>query len=761
MKSKIYFSILLFLISICTFSQVRPDIYSFSSTQRTQLVNAMMDYIDEEIVQQHCDYLSQSGVSGLDIHSDFDFLPFHRLYLEGMEDYLLEQGLSQYVPLPKWDPSICTPSEFQIVDPDCANITCQFGSSGTCTGQNNWCPGVSLPFFLSTNIQSGSNNDICDWPFLPTTPGVSNSNGLSRVIEGQSPNPVNSTYHNSVHNIMGSQGGVMGNFRSPAAPIFWLWHAYVDDVWKSWECNCSQSTTLPYDLYMKDNDYVMQSERDRGEEPTIDDGPMWVSKDIWVRQTNDGLTNHTHQNPEYSTQDPNYVYVQIRNRGCVANTAGETLEVYWAKAATALEWPDYWDGTVGIPSAPGTDLSGLVGTVSLPSIEPGDSYIAELPWVVPDPDDYVGLGSDPVFWADQPHHFCLAAKFESQDDPLVVNTTSMYDFTQGNNNVVWKNISIVDLDPNNIAPPGGGWDDIKIKPGGNILVGDATGDGGTYDLEFTIPDHIQGNAITEEAEIRVKLDEPLWNIWEANGFQGENVGKLRRENHEIIIIAEKAVIKNLPFAAHERYLVNVRFNFLTEELTGQEFFEYDVNQKESATGKLVGGERYELHVPVRELFFADAGPDKEILRGEFTDINAYEVAEEASYKWYSPEGKLLFEGKDISVSPEITTQYRLEVMAERDGAVDYDEVTVSVKPYYISTIAPNPVQDNMQVNYMAEGASSAYLMITQPYGNTYNQILDTQATTQNINTSQWSTGYYVVVLVCDGEAMDSKNIIVE
>src|SRR5690606_40022579 len=65
-------------------------------------------------------------------------------------------------------------------------------------------------------------------------------------------------------------------------------------------------------------------------------------------------------------------------------------------------------------------------------------------------------------------------------------------------NVVWKNISIVDLDPNNIAPPGGGWDDIKIKPGANILVGDATGEGGTYDLEFTVPDHIQGNAVTED-----------------------------------------------------------------------------------------------------------------------------------------------------------------------------------------------------------------------------------------------------------------------
>src|SRR5690606_5135371 len=669
------------------------------------------------------------------------------------------------VPLPKWTGLQIPPDEFRTAGSNGDGGSPSWGST-TCANAPNNCSqaplsewqshSVSLPPYLTLSPSSG--NNLCDWDFVPAiftqVDDESGANGLSRNIE--------SPWHNNGHTGFGQ--GVMLNFRSPAAAIFWLWHAAVDDKWKEWECNCTSNTTNttnPVDLYMKDNDFVVSHLRDRGEEPTIDDGPMWVSKDIWVRQTNDGLTNHTHQNPEYSTQDPNYVYVQIRNRGCVASTAGEILEVYWAKAGTALEWDDYWDGTVGIPSAPNTDLSGLVGTVTLPSIEPGDSYIAELPWIVPNPDDYVGLGSDPVFWADQPHHFCLAAKFESQDDPLVVNTTSMYDFTQGNNNVVWKNISIVDLDPNNIAPPGGGWDDIKIKPGANILVGDATGDGGTYDLEFTVPDHIQGNAVTEEAEIRVKLDKPLWDIWKANGFQGENVGKLRRENQEIIITAEKAVIKNLPFAAHERYLVNVRFNFLTEELTGQEFFEYDVNQKESSTGKLVGGERYELHVPVRELFFADAGPDKESLKGESTDLNAYEVGEEANVTWCSPEGKFLLGGRDITVSPDITPQYKLEGMGERDGAVDYDEVTVSVKPYYISTIAPTPVQDNMQVNYLAEGASSAYLMITQPYGNTYNQILDTQQTTQNINTSQWSTGYYVVVLVCDGEAMDSKNIIVE
>lgn len=761
MKLKLYSFIVICLFGFNSFSQIRPDIYSFTSAQRSELADLIIDFVDTDILQMHCDYSTLMNDNNYDIHDDFNFLPFHRMYLEKLEDWLLEQGYPQYVPLPKWTGFQNPPDEFRTagpngdgVSPYCGTTSCADAQFGTCAQaplsvwQNHT---VTMPQYITLSPSSG--NSLCDWNFTPAVftqvNDESGSNGLSRKIE--------TPWHNSGHTGFGNS--VMTNFKSPAAAVFWIWHAAVDDKWKEWECNCPQSTTLPYDLYMKDNDRVVSHYRDRGEEPNQDPGAMWISKDIWVRQQNDGLSNHNHENPEYSAQDPNFVYVQIRNRGCVASPAGETLELYWAKAATALAWPNYWNGS--IQTSNGTDISGLVGTVTLPAIGPGESFIAEFPWMVPNPNDYVGLGSDPVFWADQPHHFCLSAKFESSNDPLIVSTTSMQDFTKQNNNVAWKNISVVDLDPNNIAGDGTTWEDIKIKPGANILVGDATGNGGVYDLQFTIPDIIKGNPITDEAEIRVKLDTPLWIKWQNTNFQGIKVDKLRPNEHEIIISEGNAVIKNIPFAPNERFLVNVRFNFLTKELSGQEFFEYDVNQLDANTGAIIGGERFEVHVPVRDLFFADAGPDQEILMGKSAQLNAFEINEEVSYKWFSPDGKLLFTGKDITVSPQITTEYKLEVMAKLDGAVDYDDVTVKIKPYSITSVAPNPVKDYMQIQYMTQGASSAYLMITAPYGNTYNQILDPNQTTQTINTSQWSRGYYVVVLVCNGENMDTVNLLVE
>ncbi len=38
--------------------------------------------------------------------------------------------------------------------------------------------------------------------------------------------------HGSVHNVI---GGVMRTFRSPAAPIFWPWHSFIDDIWWTWQ----------------------------------------------------------------------------------------------------------------------------------------------------------------------------------------------------------------------------------------------------------------------------------------------------------------------------------------------------------------------------------------------------------------------------------------------------------------------------------------------------------------------------------------------
>lgn len=129
----------------------------------------------------HCDYTTIMNDAGYDIHDDFNFLPFHRLYLEKLEDWLLEQGYPQYVPLPKWTGLVPPPLEFRTagpngdgISPACGTTSCANAPSpsnpNTCAQaslsvwQNHT---VAMPPFLTLNPSSG--NNLCDWDLIPAT----------------------------------------------------------------------------------------------------------------------------------------------------------------------------------------------------------------------------------------------------------------------------------------------------------------------------------------------------------------------------------------------------------------------------------------------------------------------------------------------------------------------------------------------------------------------------------------------------------------
>lgn len=383
-------------------------------------------------------------ITGGGIHSHFDFLPFHRTYIEKMEDYLLSKGSAYhiFVPLPKWDPCTWTPPEFQVFDPDCDTFFCDMAPVPTCGNPTNWNPisvnsDVVLPYYLSLPVQSGNYNDLCDWdmyPVHPTDPtsGFPCCNSLSGAIGTVAPvliaPPISipQVWHYAVH---ANMGGAMSGMRSSIAPIFWLFHAYVDDVWKTWECNCNKSRLDgKFDLYMKDSYDEVKSERDRGEEPNIDNGSMWESEDIWVRHSNDGLTNREHQNPVYILGKKYYVYVQVRNRGCVPNSpaaGGQTLDLRWSKGGTSLGWPNYWNGSITTPALMGN----LIAAKPIPPVQPGASVILEFEWFPPNPANYTTA----------PHHFHLLARIESVQDKMAFpEGGNVIQNIRNNNNIVGK-----------------------------------------------------------------------------------------------------------------------------------------------------------------------------------------------------------------------------------------------------------------------------------------------------------------------------------
>ena len=495
------------------------------------------------------------------------------------------------------------------------------------------------------------------------------------------------------------------------------------------------STTL--DLYVKD------SQEDIGAEPNTVTQYMWTSNDIWVRNYNDnGLT---HQNPDYSANgNPNFVRVRVINKSCVTSSGNEQLKLYWAKAATDLSWPNHWDGSIEINNIP---FGGEVGTLNIPVLQPGEETIVTFPWNVPNPDDYNNINSEP--W-----HFCLLARIVASNDPMTFpETWDVNANTRNNNNIAWKNVTVVDVLPNNIVNPGG-------NIGGVIAVGNPFDHPRTFFLEMIKEDIETGKAIYEEAEVGVKMDDILYQAWERGGKEAQLLDETLDEKRRIVK-GNNVILDNLLFEPKERGTLYLSFNFLTKELTEKSNYRYHVIQRDAVTGNIIGGETYEINKPYRTPFEAIAD-DKEVDLNQAITISAEDINEPAVYNWYDSEGNLIYQGKDLEIANAVAEKYKLEVISTLDGFKDYKEVEVKLKPSSLETIAPNPANNNVVVSYKLNGASSAYLMVIGYYGSngtSNNYVLDVSSNQINLNISNYQNGFYTVALVVNGEIIDAKTLI--
>lgn len=438
----------------------------------------------------------------------------------------------------------------------------------------------------------------------------------------------------------------------------------------------------------------------------------------------------------------------------MASSGNEKLKLYWAKASTAMAWPNHWNGSMSVG---GQSLGDFVDEVSLPVIEPGDAHIAVFTWNAPNPANYAGLSSDPIFWAEEPHHFCLLSRIEAINDPMsAIETVNLGDNVLKNNNISWKNLTIVDLDPTNLVSGG------EIKNGGSVLVGNVEDTETAYDFVFKTPEYFLGNTILSEAEIYLKLDVSLYLKWEEGGFLGEGIDIVESDEQLIQITSEPATIKGISLGVDDYLLMHLSFNFLTQDVTNQNKYVYSVTQNYVSNNDLVGGEIFEVYKSHRALFYANAGADVEINKFENTLLSAHIISEDATYNWFNEAGELIHTGVDDQLAPLLSEEFTLEVIADLDGFKDYDEVNVNVKTSFITDVHPNPTNSSSQVTvqYYAGDANYSQILLVPLFGGaTIQYYLDTQETEILLDVSSLSLGQYAIVLKCDGVITDYSNFI--
>jgi hypothetical protein len=163
-------------------------------------------------------------------------------------------------------------------------------------------------------------------------------------------------------------------------------------------------------------------------------------------------------------------------------------------------------------------------------------------------------------------------------------------------------------------------------------------------------------------------------------------------------------------------------------------------------------------------FQAEASSDDEsIVIGDSTLISVSDIGESAEYLWYDINGDSIGSGTSIYVHPEQFENYTVVVQTQNDKFRDYDNVEVEVNQGKIISVSPNPVNDNLTLNYVVAPTSNSYVSITNTISanqvNTY--LISPYLFSANLDVSSLPTGIYAVTLYVNGVAVDncllSKN----
>lgn len=330
-------------------------------------------------------------------------------------------------------------------------------------------------------------------------------------------------------------------------------------------------TLASADLYMKDQS------SDAGVEPNPSSAAYYQTPDIWVRNANDGGT--VHENPEYG--QTNYVYVKVRNRGYLSSAAtGNNLKVYWAKASTGLSWTYPWTGASYNCSGTPLSIGGQIGTQVIGSISSGGSTTLIFAWQPPKPDDFI-----PCFGSDA-SHFCLLARIEtSSTSPYGMTfpeTTNLGNNVKNNNNIVWKNISIVNVLPDALMVR-----TSVLITGAKLLARKFT----VTDITFKATVARDGGNIFDAANVEIDLGNFTKAWLEKSGkVEGGEITRDEKGNTVIKLTSTSARIYGVPIGSTEVGSITAVIR-QTKFMAGKSYL-FDLQQYD---GKLMlGGEQFDV-----------------------------------------------------------------------------------------------------------------------------------------------------------------------
>lgn len=315
------------------------------------------------------------------------------------------------------------------------------------------------------------------------------------------------------------------------------------------------STANTWDLTLRDSYMDMLDEPNSQMNLDPRENNLMKSPDLWNRQAQDGVTSH--ENPEYFTSNPNYVYLKVRNMGCAAYTSNSNhkIRLYWTKASTGENWDADWTVTQVAGSNNNLIPGGLEITanngntpLSIPNLQPGASTILNSRWYPPKPEDFE-YSPDKVC-------VCLLARVETNtfypfgmtfnevfQQNVITNVTN-------NNNIVTRNLWVTNLNPGNKRSGRIGFD-----------IANASDAEQAFNIEFisdrTIHRQLAGD-FSSEGYIVLYLGD-LFERWQQNGGEGSYASIDEDERSVTFNGSDPLVLNNIQLQGNERFSVAAEF----------------------------------------------------------------------------------------------------------------------------------------------------------------------------------------------------------
>jgi hypothetical protein len=325
--------------------------------------------------------------------------------------------------------------------------------------------------------------------------------------------------------------------------------------------------------------FIGDSPGDIGSEPNGEslaelNGQFWLSSDIWNRRTLDGVP--IQENPNASSY--NYMYVKLTNRGCGTVTNG-TLKVYYAKAATVMDWPSYWSPvnycTCNNSLTCGDQLGTTNNTINMSGTS---TTTAIFTWTPPDPATYSSCSQ----FVGNEGHFCILAHFDypaSNIDPLPSLSNSTWTNCYNWNNVAQKNVEIVCPSCHN-GPEGAIW-----------IINDSVTH--LIDLDFNSANDQYGRNVLDFARLRLYCTKQMITSWREGGQKGQGIMPVNDSVVEVTRV--DASMKNIfmQYGQMEKVALEV-IPFGLPSGAPTDYFIFDMKQKRIIPGAITtaGGERF-------------------------------------------------------------------------------------------------------------------------------------------------------------------------